>query len=261
MDDETAGLGIAPLQQKDVHQAAVRDLVGDPQRRWIDLVKKRLRTTFSIGAASIDTVDFGSAFSFCYSVKGHVAMCWIKTVSNGWCTSRRFHEQLRLPCIFGCDNSCDDLAYYLTCPPFNAVCSQALLRVQLGAVSIDDHPTVSAKCLAALGLMPVSRDAFFHTYMLFSVYHSMKCEFDSGVWDSVLGRKHTVHDRNGVFSHFLVERVRISDPLRRRAESRACAFAVKLAALVRRRRSVPPRGAPTVFLRGYDPWIGVAHPR
>ena len=40
---------------------------------------------------------------------------WIKTIANGWCTSGRMHEDVRLPCIFGCESATDEFAHYLTC--------------------------------------------------------------------------------------------------------------------------------------------------
>ena len=43
----------------------------------------------------------------------------IKTWSNSWTTSRRYHDQDPLPgCLFGCDVAQDDLAHYLICQPF-----------------------------------------------------------------------------------------------------------------------------------------------
>ena len=40
---------------------------------------------------------------------------WLKTLANGWCTSGRMHEDIRLPCIFGCQSAPDDFAHYLVC--------------------------------------------------------------------------------------------------------------------------------------------------
>ena len=35
----------------------------------------------------------------------HVVMCVAKTFVNGWATTHRYHEQNRLPCIFGVPRS------------------------------------------------------------------------------------------------------------------------------------------------------------
>ena len=40
---------------------------------------------------------------------------WVKTLANGWCTSGRVHEDIRLPCIFGCQSAPDDFSHYLVC--------------------------------------------------------------------------------------------------------------------------------------------------
>ena len=49
----------------------------------------------------------------------------IKTISNSWCTSSRYHEAIVHHCIFGCNACCprpenavflDQLSHYLVCP-------------------------------------------------------------------------------------------------------------------------------------------------
>ena len=53
-------------------------------------------------------------------LRGYLAsysMCIIKTWTNSWVTSSRFHESTRLPCIFGCDAK-DELKHYVVCEPF-----------------------------------------------------------------------------------------------------------------------------------------------
>ena len=46
----------------------------------------------------------------------HVAMCCVKTVTNAWATSHRYHEHVRLGCVFGCGGADDTLSHYLSCP-------------------------------------------------------------------------------------------------------------------------------------------------
>ena len=56
----------------------------------------------------------------------------IKAFTNSWVTSHRFHEEVRLPCIFGCEDGQDSLNHYLTCDPlWSIVCSCAGTRVEL----------------------------------------------------------------------------------------------------------------------------------
>ena len=49
------------------------------------------------------------------STSSYAATCVLKTVSGGWCTSRRFHERVILPCIFGCGGQEDRIEHYVEC--------------------------------------------------------------------------------------------------------------------------------------------------
>ena len=40
----------------------------------------------------------------------------VKSWCNGWATSNRYHGDMRLPCLFGCNNCSDSLPHYLPCP-------------------------------------------------------------------------------------------------------------------------------------------------
>jgi hypothetical protein len=51
-------------------------------------------------------------------------MMFIKTITNSWSTSNRYHETIRLPCIFGCEGAKDTLKHYLSCDIlWTATCS------------------------------------------------------------------------------------------------------------------------------------------
>ena len=41
----------------------------------------------------------------------------IKTLTDSWCTSRRFGDTRLLGCFFGCDDCDDELEHYLVCDP------------------------------------------------------------------------------------------------------------------------------------------------
>jgi len=45
-----------------------------------------------------------------------VATYILKTWAGAWCTSARFHEEVRLPCLYGCRGEPDALQHYLVCP-------------------------------------------------------------------------------------------------------------------------------------------------
>ena len=60
--------------------------------------------------------DFNNAFAAASEAGPGVSVLWLKTVCNGWCTSKRMHENQILDCIFGCPDKVDTLAHYLACP-------------------------------------------------------------------------------------------------------------------------------------------------
>ena len=45
-----------------------------------------------------------------------VRMCWLKSISGGWCTSVRLHSLEDRGCIFGCFDSRDEFCHYIICP-------------------------------------------------------------------------------------------------------------------------------------------------
>ena len=40
----------------------------------------------------------------------------VRSWSNSWATSHRFHEHVRLPCLFGCIGELDSMSHYTKCP-------------------------------------------------------------------------------------------------------------------------------------------------
>ena len=68
------------------------------------------------------TLDFSSSISLVTSLgvlKGNRPADVLKVLKswcNGWATSNRYHEDVRLPCLFGCNNCKDDMQHYLQCP-------------------------------------------------------------------------------------------------------------------------------------------------
>ena len=50
------------------------------------------------------------------------AMYVLKTLTNAWATTSRYHEDDRWPCIFGCECESDSLKHYLSCDPLWTLC-------------------------------------------------------------------------------------------------------------------------------------------
>ena len=117
----------------------------------------------------------------------HVRSCVMKTITNAWTTSYRFHEPRLLPCLFGCespsvydhngrvgpdaapfpmlDRSCaarDDLSHYIQCPILWEIVAQGLADPSPESVvdrlCLRHHPRYCALALT----------------IAFSLYHSLK---------------------------------------------------------------------------------------
>ena len=58
--------------------------------------------------------------------KPFVGMCLLKTFVGGWTTSIRMHESTKRSCLFGCQDSSDELKHYILCSPLWQIACQAL---------------------------------------------------------------------------------------------------------------------------------------
>ena len=79
----------------------------------------------------------------------------IKTWTNSWATSHRYHELLLLPCVMGCQDGKDDLSHYAGCIQINLILGDLFLTSRLGR----------------LGLWNASRDSVLTCAAVFSAYH------------------------------------------------------------------------------------------
>ena len=89
-----------------------------------------------------------------------VLKCWC----NGWATSRRYHEDKLLPCLFGCISCQDTLEHYLQCPHL-----YALWSFLAGSTSPDP--------LKRWGLIQPEICQFKCICCVFSGYHAVRREF------------------------------------------------------------------------------------
>ena len=80
------------------------------------LFAKRLSALLPNNMAELVHVDWNKICSLLRSMRMHSAMCVIKTFTNSWPTTARYHHDTVLQCIFGCGNRCDELEHYLQCP-------------------------------------------------------------------------------------------------------------------------------------------------
>ena len=98
-------------------QKAVYQTLRPPQRQfWVNLLKRRCKNWLP---SDLNTIGFWDAsLHNLQTVKGVIATSAVKTFLNSWTTTRRFHKQTRLKCIFGCTDKPDcALHYCLECTP------------------------------------------------------------------------------------------------------------------------------------------------
>ena len=103
-------------------------------------------------------------------------MTFIKTISNGWCASHSFHEPARYSCLFGCRER-DELRHYLVCPVMLDICASAL------HIPVNDRCRSAPSVLSSLALSPVNIKYLYLVYVMFSVYHAHKRDWDTNRLD------------------------------------------------------------------------------
>ena len=119
----------------------------------------------------------------------HVKMCTIKTLTNAWATSYRYHEGILLPCIFGCSKSMfgclnfdtlrahespfDTVAHYIRCPILNYIVCKALGK----------FTRISPEQWLGVGCKPPSSP--ITTCVAFTVYHGIKLSHISSVREAI----------------------------------------------------------------------------
>ena len=85
------------------------------------LLIRRLAVISNFPFSSFDRLDLQSITACLQCTDKFLAMCWLKTMCNGWCTTTRMHEANKLNCVLGCIGQSDSLQHYLICPIMNAL--------------------------------------------------------------------------------------------------------------------------------------------
>ena len=98
------------------------------------------------------------------SVTTHAAMTIIKTWSNSWTTSARFHDGKLVHCCFGCLAK-DDIEHYLPCSPLWKIVADAT-----GVASPDD--TLGRLCINAS-----NKTSILNLQVASGTYHTMKFQY------------------------------------------------------------------------------------
>ena len=121
------------------------------------------------------TFDFNNSISLAASLmqlkRNRVAdvMKVLKSWCNGWATSYRYHEDIKLPCLFGCVNCADSMHHYMQCPHLFALCKYLC-------------PSTSEDPLIRWGLRNCSSETYKQIACMYSGYHAVRRHFkNSGV--------------------------------------------------------------------------------
>ena len=141
---------------------AIAEAAIDP---WHGFVNRRLDT---LGPQCRPFNFDQSRVEFCKNAKEvgpGIMMTVIKAMSNSWVTSRRFHEETRLSCIFGCEGQEDTLAHYLSCEPFWTL---LISSCRLGMEWLSVPPS------SRLGVNDPSRISFLLITVASRVYHAIR---------------------------------------------------------------------------------------
>ena len=124
-------------------------------------VVRRLHKMGILDASQSSIPEYDSACAVMRKVRKHVAMCVIKTWTNSWATSHRYHETVLLPCLMGCQEGKDDLSHYADC-----------IQIELVLRALLQRPPSSP--LERFGLQNTSRENVLTCAAIFSAYHAIK---------------------------------------------------------------------------------------
>ena len=134
------------------------------QNQMYKLVHRRLVTlgVLEVGSCHFTQAVWDLAASFYKSVDPYCAVCWLKTLCNGWCTSYRIHEPIKLECVFGCAGFRDQTQHYLVCPNLwgivDEVFATALPPTLMQRLNVVDPSRLGSSVITAL----------------FNMYHTIK---------------------------------------------------------------------------------------
>ena len=114
----TTNLGKFPVQKR-----IYDELVAIKYHNSIESTCQR-RLTSLFEPFTLDFINLLDLSASLRSLKGEkvgVVMKVLKSWCNGWATSCRYHEVIRLPCLLGCGECKDTLNHYLQCPHLYAL--------------------------------------------------------------------------------------------------------------------------------------------
>jgi len=158
---QTCRLDKVPVQ-KLVYKELVSHQFNSPIQ---DIFCKRLTDAFSPYVLDFNhSIRLHDCFGCLKKSGSAVAVKVIKGWCNGWATSKRYQEKIKLPCLFGCHKEKDDLFHYLQCPHL-----YALWSFLCGYVHSDP--------LIRWGLVMPCTDGMLQIACVFHGYHAIRRHF------------------------------------------------------------------------------------
>ena len=124
-------------------------------------VIKRAQDLFFPFEVPLHALSLTPACKLLRGLRAHDAIRVLRTWVNAWCTSTRFHEEMRLPCLFGCFAEEDRQSHYSMCP-------------HLFAIQRHLYPPTHSDPLIRIGLVDTSVDNLKLVACTYSAYHSLK---------------------------------------------------------------------------------------
>ena len=119
------------------------------------------------------------------------SLMFIKTITNSWSTSNRYHEPIRLPCIFGCEGAKDTLKHYLTCDIlWTATCTGLGLSTEwVNSSSISQRIGYPNPCSINI----------YANALMFKTYHALRSDFSKLISASVADKDFSDIDQRSIF--------------------------------------------------------------
>ncbi len=126
------------------------------------LILRRIPKISDASTHGIDSIPLKEVFESLSQIDCAVATTWVKAISNGWYTSWRMSEEVKLPCIYGCFSEKDDIRHYLDCP------------VLLSIVHEHSRTPLGPDRIHRLNLARPSPVTAVQLAMMYNAYHTAK---------------------------------------------------------------------------------------
>ena len=142
---------------------AMRDiLASDGGYSFYELLQRRCAPLGLNSIAVLSRSDVQNVLNMCSKSPRYVAMSWLKTSTNAWCTSSRMHESPILPCIFGCKDATDVLSHYLKCDILWSLICEAFVG------------DLSPCLMSRMSFIEPTQRKLIHIACAFEMYHALK---------------------------------------------------------------------------------------